>query len=105
MDLFPTLAELCGIPLPLRRLDGKSIAALLSGADKDSPHHTLHWKFGNAWAVREGDWKIVQHAQEPVLTNMSTDPFEQINLAKKHPEIVARLTALNEEWLKTCEEQ
>ena len=105
MDLFPTLAELCGIPLPQRRLDGKSIAALLSGADKDSPHHTLHWKFGNAWAVREGDWKIVQHAREPVLTDMSTAPFEQINLAKKHPEIVARLTALNEEWLKTCEEQ
>ena len=105
MDLFPTLAELCGIPLPQRRLDGKSIAALLSGADEDSPHHTLYWKFGNAWAVRDGDWKIVQHAHDPFLTDMSADPYERTNLAKKHTEIVTRLTALLEEWLKTCEEQ
>ena len=24
-----------------------------------APHETLYWRFGDQWAIRKGDWKLV----------------------------------------------
>src|SRR5262249_8404711 len=40
-DWLPTIAELCGVPLPRVHLDGKSLVAVLRSADAPMPHAAL----------------------------------------------------------------
>ena len=44
----------------------------------EPPGRVLHWTIGNSWAVREGDWKLVQGSPaEPfALYNLAEDPLE-----------------------------
>jgi len=111
MDFFPTVLELCGVAPPPRKLDGKSLAAMLASNDAPSPHPVLHWQTGNQWAVRDGDWKLIVNAQgldpgdKTFLANLAADVGETKNLASEQPEIVSRLTALHEAWAKEVLEQ
>jgi arylsulfatase A len=117
-DWLPTLAELTGVKPPAVHLDGRSLVAVVHDAKSPSPHetHPLHWQVGAGpkadWAVRDGDWKLVGSTRdtsssdgrseriENLLVNIKNDPGEKIDLAAKHPEIVARLRMLHEESLK-----
>jgi arylsulfatase A-like enzyme len=111
MDLFPTVLDLFGVEPPPRKLDGKSLAALLASNDAPSPHPVLHWQTGNQWAVHDGDWKLAINAQgldpadKTFLANLAADVGETKNLAAEKPEIVARLKALHEAWAKEVTEQ
>jgi hypothetical protein len=67
--------------------------------------------------VRQGDWKLIGnvrdttdgHANAPstltaqdkalFLDNPTTDPAEAKNLAADHPDVVARLLKLRQDWL------
>ena len=104
-DWLPTIAELCGAPLPKVHLDGKSLAAVIRFLDDaPTPHQVLHWQLLESWAVREGDWKLLHDPVDTTrrapgeripgdfLVNLRDDPSETTNLAAAHPEIVARLT-------------
>ena len=31
----------------------------LTGEKTEQPHETLYWRFGDQWAIRHGDWKLV----------------------------------------------
>lgn len=112
-DWFPTISELCGVPLPAGPLDGKSLAAVLALPEAESPHEVLHWLTGDGenaqWAVREGDWKLVGNPRDPTLpegtslparflVNLAADPGEQTNLSDREPERRARLEALHAAW-------
>ncbi|MFO1528343.1 MAG: hypothetical protein U1F77_01110 [Kiritimatiellia bacterium] len=44
---------------PGRPLDGVNLIPLVTGKQKGRPHQTLYWKNGDAWAVRDGDLKLV----------------------------------------------
>jgi arylsulfatase A len=116
-DLLPTLAELAGVEPPAVHLDGRSLTAVLRHAAAPSPHanSALHWQLGSGanaqWAVRQGDWKLVVNSRDTgpedqegarvplFLANLRNDIGEKTNLAKKHPEIVARLRQLHETYL------
>ena len=100
-DWMPTLAELSGVKLLDKDIDGKSIAAVIKSADAPSPHDVLHWHVtGGQWAVREGDWKLIGNVLDSsggklteadkklFLSNVSTEVSETRNLAAEHPEIV-----------------
>lgn len=117
VDLLPTLAELTGVRIPASHLDGHSFAAVLRDPAAPGPHagRPLHWQTGRgadaAWAVRDGDWKLLGNAvdtrdgtREPAriplfLANLKGDIGESTNLADRHPDIVARLRALHEGYL------
>jgi arylsulfatase A len=111
VDWFPTIAELCGVPLPPRRLDAKSLASVLKSSQAKSPHEVFHWQLGNQWAVREGDWKLVVNGVDTrhgsklegpdrvFLSNLARDVSETKNLASENPDIVQRLTRLHDEWV------
>lgn len=108
-DWMPTLAELAGVKPPAVHLDGRSLAGVLKSAATPSPHNgsTVHWQTGNganaAWAVREGDWKLVVNTRDTgsgdadrgavalFLANLKDDIGEKTNLAEQRPDIVARL--------------
>jgi len=124
-DLFPTLLELAGAPVPdSHSVDGKPLQTLLSGAaDASRPEQFLmHYPHGrhrsNYFSVwRDGDWKVIYHAlpEEPTtgnliqfeggnfqLFNLKDDPFESTNLASKNPEKLQEMirglkTALEED--------
>jgi arylsulfatase A-like enzyme len=123
LDWLPTIAQLCRIPLPDRRLDGKSLVDVIQSESAPSPHRQLHWQSGRGWnrkpqwAVREGDWKLLGNpndtsqiaplraGDERFLVNLKQDPGERRNLRKTHPDVVERLEELHERWLEEVGQQ
>jgi arylsulfatase A-like enzyme len=100
IDWFPTLAALCGVPLPDRKLDGKSIRDIIGSGNAASPHKVLHWERGNMWAVREKNWKLVSDKGDLFLSNMDVDVTETKNIAEEHPAVVKRMVKMYESWKK-----
>jgi arylsulfatase A len=90
-DLNPTLLEAAGIDVAkeIGPLDGVSLMKVLRG--ETSPTRTLYWHFPNytnqgsrpAGAVREGDWKLVEHFEDGSveLYKITEDVGETKNLA------------------------
>ena len=109
-DWFPTIAGLCGVSLPNRKLDGSSLESILQDAAAKTPHQTFFWQLGDQWAVRDGDWKLVVNASDTqvgkklegadriFLSNLAIDATERHNIAGANPDIVGRLTGLHEQW-------
>ncbi len=116
MDFFPTVLELCDIPMPSHPIDGKSLLPVLQSAEAPSQHDAFHWMWQDQWAVRQGDWKLIgngrdttglgsKHAPrkdmgELYLANLSDEPPESVNHAPSQPQVVARLKRAHEEWLR-----
>ena len=119
IDLLPTLAKLAGAPLPKNTIDGKDIAALMTGVPAaTSPHEVFyHYDGGHRLAaLRSGKWKLMfaQGYNSPIpgkngnpgqrvgkklelsLFDLEKDIGETTNLAEKHPDVVKRLTAYAE---------
>jgi arylsulfatase len=97
-DWLPTLAELCGAPLPAG-LDGISFAATLRG-DQQPPRPFLYREFagyGGWQAVWSGQHKLVRRQlQKPgqatvELYDLAADPGETKDLATAQPERVREL--------------
>ena len=65
MDWFPTVLELCGIQQEddAPKLDGHSMTSLITDPAALSKHEVLHFAWGNTWAVRRGDWKLIGNPQ------------------------------------------
>ncbi len=111
MDMYPTLLDLCGIPLkPEQHLDGKSLKALLAGrAAPEVENRVLAWTYPHVHgsghqpsdALLSGDWKLIRFlGDEPTeLYHLSEDVGEQHNLARQHPEKVRELENRLDEWL------
>ena len=99
-DIYPTLLELCSVPLPKVKLDGASLLPILRSAKAATHHEALHWQWFDFWAVREGDWKLIDTRRDGIfLGNLKDAEPERRNHAANKPEIVARLKALHEEWV------
>ena len=121
MDLFPTLSELIGAPLPTdRKFDGVSLTPLLKGGEiaraKDQPFY--YYNCENLQAVRVGDWKLFlprtkeqmpwwdlaagksKPIKAPRLYNLVEDEAEKNDLAADHPERVSEMIALAEKARK-----
>ena len=100
IDVFPTLMECCGLPMP-RTLgqDGKSLLALLTGQAQDWPDRmlfTFRSPGGNTQnlrgSVRTQRWRAVKGGKQWELYDMSRDAGQQRNVAKTYPEVVTRLS-------------
>ncbi|MCA9122398.1 MAG: sulfatase-like hydrolase/transferase [Planctomycetales bacterium] len=98
MDILPTFVKLAGGMAPQdRKLDGGDIWPILAGdPNAKSPHETFYYYRGlNLQAIRSGSWKL--HLAQGDLYNLDRDIGESQDVAKEHPEIVARLRKLAEE--------
>ena len=120
VDWFPTLAEFCGIELPGHHIDGKSIKDVILDNNANSPHETFYWHLGSGknpeWVVREGDWKLLGNPEDrsdkaPLgkddalfLANLRLDPTEMSNLATQYPEVVKRLSGLQNDFSMSIQE-
>ncbi|MEQ8241046.1 MAG: arylsulfatase [Cyclobacteriaceae bacterium] len=100
-DFLPTACEIAKIGIP-DSIDGISFLPELLGQEQPK-HDYLYWEFhegGGKQAVRLGDWKAVRlkmgdNPKAPMaLFNLMSDPEEQVDIAKKHPEIIAQMDAI-----------
>jgi arylsulfatase A-like enzyme len=100
-DWLPTIAELCGVPLPEVKLDGRSLLPIIRSADAPSHHKVLHWQWNVQWAVREGPWKLIGAKDKPRwLGNLDDAEPEAKNYLGEKPELAKRLHALHDAWIK-----
>ena len=100
VDIMPTILELCKVPLPDAKLDGKSLVPIIRSPKAKSHHKVMHWQWQNKWAVREGDWKLISVGNKLFLGNLADEEPEVTNHAEAQPEIVQKLTTIHEEWAK-----
>ena len=100
-DWFPTILELCEIQPPSVTLDGRSVLPLIREPDSPSRHRTLHWAWGNGWAVRRGDWKLIGNGSTPrFLGNLAEEKPETRNHLAEKPELARELLQSHQDWLR-----
>jgi arylsulfatase A-like enzyme len=124
-DVLPTLAELAGVELPDRILDGRSIAPVLTGAADTVGERLFCYYFGvQLQAVRLGRWKLLLRVEEypdgvdslwyrtnpalferhhrmlekPELYDLVEDIAESKNLAGERGDVVERLATMAREY-------
>jgi arylsulfatase A-like enzyme len=94
VDIYPTLAELAGLPAP-EGLDGRSFVPLLrnpAGPGKEAAYS----RWTGRRTLRTDRYRVVLHEKgEPrvELFDHAADPLETHNVAAQHPEVVKRLLA------------
>lgn len=97
MDLYPTLAELCNLPIG-DHLEGRSLCALLRNprAAWNRPALTTHGR--NNHSVRSERWRYIRYADgTEELYDHDSDPQEWTNLASR--EDLAEVRAELATWL------
>ena len=104
VDLYPTLCDLAGLPIP-KELDGASVLATVK-----NPQQSLHDSIIHVYprgqrlgrAIRTERYRLVEwkkpgdspQSAELELYDYETDPAETKNLAAEKPEVVATLRAI-----------
>jgi arylsulfatase len=119
IDLLPTFAHICGLPLPDRKIDGVNILPLLLGKPGANPRteFVYYYHQGSLEAIRKGPWKLVfphrsksykvyppgndgksgriAEVKVPLaLYNLSVDPGETMDVQSQHPDVVRKLDSL-----------
>jgi arylsulfatase A-like enzyme len=108
VDIFPTLAELCGVAVPdALTLDGRSLVPLLQDPQAEWPDrflftHLGRWEQGQVaeWkykecAVRTQRFRLVNNRE---LFDIVNDPGEQRNVIEQHPQVVAEMRKAYDDW-------
>ncbi|MBI5706127.1 MAG: sulfatase [Armatimonadetes bacterium] len=103
LDIVPTVLGAAGKPISAdEKLDGVNLLPFLTGGDKGAPHDLLYWRFGQQYALREGDWKLVTaQGTTDALFDLAKDIAEKNNLAADEPTRVRAMKAKWEAWSKT----
>jgi arylsulfatase A-like enzyme len=100
LDVLPTLLNATGTAMPKdRQTDGVDLIPYLNGGKTGRPHDNLFWRYGEKWAVRSGDLKLIANGPvEPQLYDLSKDIAEAHDLSDSQPENVAKLQKLWDDW-------
>ncbi len=110
VDIFPTLAELAGLPAPggPQPIDGMSLVPVLKDPARSVKAHVYHvfprgvrGKELLGRAIRTERYRLVEWKEagapassaEYELYDYAADPLEKQNLAQQQPEVVAQLKA------------
>lgn len=123
IDMLPTLADICGAPLPVRKIDGVSLKPFIDGDMKATPrkYFLYYFKKNNLEAVRDARFKLVfehpgrtytkylpgidgtagkldnNHLYPMALYDMRRDPGEWYDVQEQNPDVVERLMKIAEE--------
>lgn len=113
-DFYPTLLQLCGIPLqPQLHMDGESFAGIFEGKAGKLAGRALYWHYPHyhsngetpTLAIRKGRYKLIQRYenQDFELYDIVADISEKKNLVKKLPRVKQDLLADLEHWKKSLQ--
>ncbi|WP_341216130.1 sulfatase-like hydrolase/transferase [uncultured Wocania sp.] len=111
IDWLPTLSKLCNINNLPKNIDGLNMSEMIKVPNTASQRTDAFWKYGNQWAVRNGNWKLMGYPKDTshkgkldlendalFLSNLNEDASEMTNLANEYPEIVEELKAKYLAW-------
>ena len=111
LDCLPTALAAAGVAIePEWKLDGVNLLPALMAESPTAPHESLFWRNQSRWAIRSGDWKLVQSPKDAAgpasvvsaeLYNLKDDPGETKNLAAEQPERTKALAAQWTAWSAT----
>ena len=122
IDILPTLSQMTNAPLPHLDIDGKNIWEIWTGDSSTSPHEAYFYYYhvNELHGIRYGNWKMYyphkyrtlngreggkdghpvdydyNTIQEIELYNLSNDIGETNNVAKAHPEVIEKISALGD---------
>lgn len=119
-DLMRTVADILQVPVPDNAAeDSVSFLPALLGADRGPLREaTVHHSINGSFAIRQGKWKLAfcpgsggWSAPRPGQNDTSALPLVQLfdleadigetrNVQAEHPDVVARLTALMEQYAR-----
>lgn len=110
VDLLPTLAQWCDIPVTTEKpLDGRSLAKLiLDGSDAElddrsiltyRPNQLQLQKFGKA-AVRTNTHRLTIEKSKAALFDMTTDPGQTTDVASSHPGLTKQLRSQIQKYVQ-----
>lgn len=100
VDIFPTLAELCGLPIPDELL-GESFSQLLGDPQATGKQAVYgFWRNGRGHSIRTPRYRLTQWTAAEDTSNVvqselydhENDPNETVNVAGAHPEVVELLS-------------
>lgn len=126
IDIFPTVAELTGAPLPDRKIDGVSLVTLIEGKEDAEPRGSFvyYYNRNDLEAVTDGRFKLIfphrhetyepylpgndgkpgvrrsTELKECLLFDLRRDQGERYNVISQYPEERAKLEAIAEEMRK-----
>lgn len=108
VDLFPTLSELCGVPMPKTLpLDGRSLAPLLRGETENWPDRMIFAhqnQLGETrltpGSVRTQQYRLVNRGEGYELYDMLADPSQKQDIAVQRPEVTKRLASAYGAWYR-----
>ena len=120
IDLFKTFCELAGAAVPdgIQKIDGRSLLPLLENPAADWPDRELFVHVGRwpksgvpgradqgdsnpdshkyeSCAVRTQRWRFVKNSE---LYDIENDPYEEVNVIERHPDVVAKLRSDYDSW-------
>lgn len=97
-DLFPTICELSGIPIPEDTVDGASLAPVFKDPTDRLRETTFHAYRHFQRAIRTREWKMIRYTvngkETTQLFNLARDPWEKTNLASA-PENASKIRELS----------
>ncbi len=100
VDWMPTFAAMLGVDPPEDPCwDGTSILPLLEGTAEALPERPIYWNLTHSrFALRYEGWKLMRTEREwgveEELYHLAEDPLEERDVARRNPELVARLGAM-----------
>ena len=104
IDLFPTLCELTGTPIP-DSADGRSLLPVLRQDKPVRDYLYYGYRFFQR-AVSDGTWKLIEYnvngTRTTQLFNLQQDPYEMNNLAGETKQR-KRITLLRQQMSRECE--
>lgn len=93
LDLYPTLADLCGLDVPAK-LDGMSLRPIISGQSNSVRDHIVTTLGRSTFCIRNGDMKLIRYYDcMEELYDLNKDPNEFRNVVTE-PEYSKTLTTL-----------
>ncbi|RMF93653.1 MAG: DUF229 domain-containing protein, partial [Candidatus Schekmanbacteria bacterium] len=104
IDLMPTFFEIAGIPIS-KEFDGKSLMPFIKGeynAAEPPIFAEETYYYEKKKAVIDGNYKLIfcMDSKKLELFDLSTDPYEKINIADKNPLLVKDMKKLLIDWIK-----
>ncbi len=112
IDVMPTLAKICEVPLPGDRImDGKDISPLLKGNKVEWEDRPLFFNWSRKYpekyfgmALQKGRHKLVGHTDyngpiaEFELFDIDIDPYEQNNIVMKNTSLAESMKSEIDTW-------